>query len=275
MTSIVALPAADQVATAPPSVGSKVLISKQLRTEWMDVMALDSSLSHVAFRCACVLGSHFNRHSGQAFLTLETLARTLQACERTAWTASKELERRGYIIIKRREFGIGTRKTASGAQVEFRAAGGKGVANIYLPAYARAPVATSNASKNFAARCDLLWERSLQSTSSKVAIRCKPTLTSSSKKNLLPAKEPIAGNGLGPLKQIILTDIGDALYRSWFSKASIISEAEETLYIGFESRFFCNAVTSKFGEKLLGWCQIMDPQLESVQLVDLSKKLEV
>jgi hypothetical protein len=82
-----------------------ILIPKQLRAEWMDVMALDSSLSHVAFRAAGVIGSHFNRHTGETFLTLKTLACVMGVGERTAWSAVSELDRAGYLIVKRREFG--------------------------------------------------------------------------------------------------------------------------------------------------------------------------
>src|SRR5450759_981948 len=94
-----------------------ILIPKQLRAEWMDVMALDSSLSHVAFRAAGIIGSHFNRPTGKTFLNLETLARVMAVSERTAWSAVNEIDRAGYIIVKRREFGTLTRRKKDGSEV--------------------------------------------------------------------------------------------------------------------------------------------------------------
>jgi hypothetical protein len=43
---------------------------KQLRAEWMDVMALDERLTNTAFRVVGVGGSYFNRHTGSTFLTV-------------------------------------------------------------------------------------------------------------------------------------------------------------------------------------------------------------
>jgi hypothetical protein len=153
--------------------GSVILIPKQLRAEWMDVMALDARLSHTAFRVAGVIGSHFNKHSGRTFLTHETIARVMEVSERTVYGAIMELEALGYLIVKRREFGTVTRKTAGG-EVQVKVAGGKGVANTYFPAFERSQVAATNSGQKLANRCDLLWELRSQKAASKVATNCDP-----------------------------------------------------------------------------------------------------
>jgi hypothetical protein len=52
------------VVTRKPSV--VILLPKQLRAEWVDVMALDKTLGDNAFRVACVIGSYFNKYRGDA-----------------------------------------------------------------------------------------------------------------------------------------------------------------------------------------------------------------
>jgi len=118
-----------------PKRGEVILIPKPLRLEWLDVAALDAELSNAAFRLAAVLGVHFNRYRGNTYISLATLASITGWSERTVWAALQELERRGYILVKRRE--LGTR--ADGRRV----CGGRGVANVYLPAFERSQISAT------------------------------------------------------------------------------------------------------------------------------------
>jgi hypothetical protein len=111
-----------------------VVIRKQLRLDWIDVMACDPAISPVEFRIAAIIGSHVNKHTGYAFLTQVRIAKLSGRSERTIFAGVKNLESRGYLIVKRREFGTAVRKTKSGREVVVRVAGGKGVANMYFPA---------------------------------------------------------------------------------------------------------------------------------------------
>jgi hypothetical protein len=111
-----------------------VVIRKQLRLDWIDVMACDPAISPVEFRIAAIVGSHVNKHTGYAFLTQVRIAKLSGRSERTIFAGVKNLESRGYLIVKRREFGTAVRKTKSGREVVVRVAGGKGVANMYFPA---------------------------------------------------------------------------------------------------------------------------------------------
>jgi hypothetical protein len=54
-----------------------VLITKKVRMEWTDVMALDSELSPTAFKVAGVIGTHFNNYSGDTYITQQTIARVM------------------------------------------------------------------------------------------------------------------------------------------------------------------------------------------------------
>lgn len=106
----------------------------------MDVLALDPELSATAYKVAGVIGFHFNRHDGHTYVKQETIARIMEVSERTVWSAIVELERRGYLIVGRRDLGTTTRRERTGRSTAVRNAGGKGVANTYAPAFQRSQV---------------------------------------------------------------------------------------------------------------------------------------
>lgn len=162
-----------------------VLITKQLRMEWTDAMAVDPSLSPIAFRVGCVIGSHFNKHSGDTYVKQETIAALLGVSKRTVQDAIGNLERLGYLIVVRRQLGV----RMDGRRV----CGGKGVANTYLPAFQRTQLAATNGASKVAANCHLWLEQRWQNPASKVAADCHPTLASSSKKN--PTRASNTANG--------------------------------------------------------------------------------
>jgi helix-turn-helix protein/DnaA-like protein len=253
-------------AAAATRSGSVILIPKQLRAEWMDVMALDARLSHTSFRVAGVIGSHFNKHSGRTFLTHETIARVMEVSERTIYAAIVELEALGYLIVKRREFGTVARKTARG-EIQVKVAGGKGVANTYFPAFERSQVAATNSGSKLANRCYLLWEQRSQKAASKVATDCDPTLTPSSKENPTPAKEPSGAGALGPLAAIIVHQRGEAEFRSWFASAQIVSDTPECLTISLPTQFLVSQVRNRYGDMLLRWVQLIDGHKTRVEIV--------
>src|SRR5438067_7021440 len=87
----------------PQQSGQVILLPKHLRLDWMDVLALDPELSPTAYKVAGVLGYHFNRHRGDTFIKQETIARVLGLSLRTVQNAIIELERRGYLIVRRRD----------------------------------------------------------------------------------------------------------------------------------------------------------------------------
>jgi biotin operon repressor len=247
--------------------GQVILIPKQLRAEWMDIIALDPKVSHVAFRAAGVIGSHFNRYTGDTFLSQEMLARVMCVSERTVWTAVGELERLGYLIVKRRELGTLTRKRKDGTDVTVRVAGGKGVANTYLPAFERSQVAATNTGLKLAARCDLLWDQRSQKTTSKVAIGCDPTLTSSSKKNPTPPPEPSFVGDLGPAGALLRQRLGDDVFRSWFSKVTIESQTPDLIVLRAPTRFTASRIGRDYERQILDAWQAISPTIERVQVV--------
>lgn len=123
-----------------------ILIPKQLRMEWTDLLALDSELSDLALRVAAVIGYHLNRHRGDTYVTQHTIAALTGRDVRTIRRAVEELERRGYLIVDRRD--LGARKS-DGRKVS----GGRGVANTYAPAVDRQQVLATARGLNLAERC--------------------------------------------------------------------------------------------------------------------------
>jgi AraC-like DNA-binding protein len=246
--------------------GSVILIPKQLRAEWMDAMALDARLSNTAFRVAGIIGSHFNRHTGQTFLTVETIARVLSMSERTVFSAVKELEELGYLIVKRREFGTVTRKTARG-EIQVKVAGGRGVANTYLPAFERSQVTATNTGSKLATRCDLWWEERSQKTAPKAAAHCDPTLTPSPKENFTHAREPSSASALGSLAAIIVRERGEPEFKSCFGLATIAADSPDCLSISLPTRFTVSEVQKRYSDKLPRWVRMIDPGKTRVDIV--------
>jgi biotin operon repressor len=253
--------------SSPPKPGMAILIPKQLRLEWIDLMALDASLSHVALRVAAVIAYHLNKHTGKAFLTQELIAQILGISERTVYTATKELERRGYLIVKRREFGTITRKTRTGREVQVRLAGGKGVANTYLPAVERSQVCATNRGLKLATRCDLIWEQRSQNTAAKVEGGCQPTLSPPTEENPTPSRGQSPADVLGALGAVIRSSIKEEEFRSWFGRATIVGESAQVLTLAVASRFYCEQIKSRYGHKFETWCKKLGK--EAIEIVGL------
>jgi DNA-binding MarR family transcriptional regulator len=183
--------------------GMVILIPKQLRMDWIDVMALDQSLSHVTVRVAMVIAFHLNKYSGKAFLTQELIAEILGISERTVFSAIKELEERRYVIVRRREFGTIVRKTPTGREILVRVAGGKGVANTYTPTVDGSQVSATNRGLMLAKRCELIVEQRSQKSVPKVAASCEPTLSPPTEENPSPHCQPNDGGTLGSIGAVI------------------------------------------------------------------------
>lgn len=254
---------------SPPKPGMAILIPKQLRLEWIDLMALDASLSHVAFRVVAVIAHHLNKNTGKAFLTQELIAQILGISERTVYAAIQQLEGRGYLIVRRREFGTITRKTRTGREVQVRLAGGKGVANTYLPAVERSQVCATNRGLKLATRCDLIWEQRSQNTAVKVEAGCNPTLSPPTEENPTPSREQNAADTLGALGAVIRTSIKEEEFSSWFGRATISGETAQVLTIAVPSRFYCEQIKSRYGHIFETWCKKLGKQ--AIEIVSLPR----
>jgi biotin operon repressor len=244
-----------------------VLIPKALRAEWVDVMALDPTLSNSAFRVACVIGSYFNKHRGDAYPSIETLARVMGASERTVWAGVKELEERGYLIVKRRSLGSLTRKRKDGTESEVKLAGGRGVSNTYTPAFERSHISATITGSKVAERCDLYWSERSQKSVSKVATDCDPTLNLPSEGNPTLARGPSSPNGLGPAGEQIRRAIGDANFRSWISKLAIVGEADGVVTLSAPTGFHRDRVVEQFEFKILEAWQSVSPSVTRIVIV--------
>lgn len=261
--------------------GQVILIPKQLRAEWMDVMAIDIDLSNTAFRVAAVIGSHFNRHSGLTFISHEKLALIMNLTERTVWAAIVELERRGYLIVQRRELGVRT----DGRRV----CGGKGVANTYLPAVDRVQVAATNTGPKLADRSEQLWKERTQKIASskkhrkqkiasygnsqrtqnsdpKDATDCDPTLSDLSDQNSSRARGPSSPNGLGPAGAALRLRLGSDVFDSWFGKIKIRYETAELIILTAPTRFLANRVLQDFEPQMLAAWRSVTPSVQRIEI---------
>ena len=213
-----------------------ILIPKQLRAEWMDAMAMDPKLSPRAFKVAGIIGSHFNRRSGETFIARDKIALAAGMCLRQVVTVIKEIEHAGYLIVKRRELPASADGTAN--------YGGRGVANVYLPAIDGAQVGATDAGRRFAARIEEAWERvqraaplrkkkgaadctlpeaeRVQNSARKGAVDCTPTLDDPTDHNPTRARDGAAPAGrLGAFGAELEARLGAQAIRAWFAEIAI------------------------------------------------------
>jgi hypothetical protein len=157
-----------------------------------------------------------------------------------------------------------------GHEIIVRVAGGKGVANTYLPACNKSQVVATDRSLKLAERCELVWKQRSQKKGTKVASSCEPTLTSPSEKNPAPLAPTSPAAHLGRLGEVIrLTVKGDDAYvRSWFSKAVIVEETSSKIVIGLPSKFTCSRIIGDLGHQFALWCQALGK--EEFEILDLS-----
>lgn len=265
--------------------GEVILIPKQLRVEWVDVMALDVRLGLVALKVALVIGSHFNRHTGDTYVSQETIAEAAGLSLRAVRNAIGELETRGYLLVRRRE--LGQRKSDGR-----RACGGRGVANVYLPAFERSQVAATNAGRRFADRIDEAWRRvhdraSVRRTkeapaclhsedkggtgvppleaaddterrhgdASKEASACLPTLGNptdyNSARGRAAARVNAAAHPLAAALEELTRKLGAGTVRSWFSALTLEGEEAGKLLLGTQSRFMRDYLAGRHSQDML------------------------
>lgn len=288
----------DQRRQKPADGADIILIPKQLRMEWTDLLAHDRSLSNSAFRVACIIGSHFNRRTGDTYVRQDTIAEKLGVSARTVWAAIGELERLGYLIISRRELGV---RATDGRRV----CGGRGVANTYLPAFERSQVVATLSGQKLAARCDLLWSERSQSDVTKVATHCDPTLTSSSKKNLtragadgrarddasiavgdravgsrpdvaaseprdLPNSQPY-DEASSTMPDVVLGKLrkrlGEAVFVSWLAKLAFVEHADGNLKLSAPTKYHAGRVSQDYERELLEVWREIYPTLRRIAIV--------
>jgi DNA-binding Lrp family transcriptional regulator len=232
-----------------------VLITKKVRMEWTDVMALDAELSATAFKVAGVIGTHFNNYSGDTYVTQKRLARVMGLSPRTVQNAIRELERRGYLVVRRRE--LGTRSDGR------RVCGGRGVANTYVPAFEWTQVAATKAGRKLAARCVRSWEQRTQNAARKDATGCFPTLIDNSINSLMSHR-------LGAEGDLLLARLGRDVFHSWFRDVEVKGIADDTLTLSAPTRFVQNWIKNHFADAVLACWLKAQPAIKRVEVVSRS-----
>lgn len=245
-----------------------ILIPKKLRMEWTDAMALDKGLSHRAFRAGCIIGSHFNRRTGETYVTQATIARLMGCSNRTVWTALQELETKGYLIIERRDLGV---RASDGRRV----CGGKGVANVYRPAFERSQLVATSSGEKLAARCDLYWKQRSQNSSTKVAASCDPTHDPPSEGTLSwdISRLPKVSHELATeVADELRTRLGNDVFASWFSQLQLSAIEGDTVQVMSPTAFVRKWINQNYRDDLLAAWQSVRPQTMEVAINVVSSK---
>jgi hypothetical protein len=242
--------------------GDVVLIPKPLRAEWMDVMALDAELSPTAFKVAGAIGFHFNRHRGDTYVKQETIARIMGLSSRTVWGAIVELERRGYLIVERRDLGTTTRRERTGKTTTVRNAGGKGVANTYAPAFQRSQVTATNMGRKLAEYCELYVAQRSQNRVPKVAVDCEPTLKTNPERARARVKHQ-----LGEAGDLLCERLGDTPFRAWFSDVQFEGVEGDTLKLSVPRAYVKTRLIEHYETHIIRcWREGHSMRIERVEL---------
>ncbi|MBI5260881.1 MAG: hypothetical protein HY852_03565 [Bradyrhizobium sp.] len=271
-----------------------ILIPKQLRMDWVDVMALDSRLSPVGLRIACVIGTHFGNKSGLTYISRETVARVAEVSLATAKRAIAELEERGYLIVRRRE--VGSRIDGS------RAYGGRGIANEYLPACNSVQVSATDRGQRLVANVVERWNRKVEKGSKSEPVNGvtvdplyspngfksdpvsggkrgsfravngvtddPPTLSSPSEKDSTGVREHRSTAGpLGAAGDVLRKRLGKDVFLAWFGKVSLVSENAETVTLSAPTQFIRNYIVAQFDAALIQSWQSIQPAIQRVNVV--------
>ena len=224
--------------------------------------------SHVAFRVAAVIGYAFNKHAGEAFLALPTIAEKAGISARWAWKAVHELEQAGYLDVRRRDLGTGSRTTKDGKTVAIKFAGGKGVANVYKPTFERQRLGATNRGAKLVARCEEWWKQSATKEgpqrsrygSTMVEAERDPTLASPSEKN------PTDGfSGFGKAEPLLRRRLGDDVFQSWLAKVRV-ERSDTTVVVYATTKFIADWVGSKYIDTVLDCLTAVDRAVKHVEV---------
>jgi DNA-binding PadR family transcriptional regulator len=267
-------------------VTSVILITKQLRMDWVDVMATDRALPPASLKVACAIGTHFDNKSGMTYVSQETLHKVTDLSVATVQRALQDLERRGYIIIERREIG----EREDGRKVY----GGKGVANVYLPALDTVKISATDRGLKLAQRVRQAWDEtqnagkakhltdevlsgakhitgdvlnnchSTSNTSAKHITGDVPTLTSSSKKNSSRARGPSCPDGLGPPGDLLRQRLGEGRYASWFTDVELVSIGDGSVTLSAPTAYRASRIRQDFETSVLDAWRLIAPDITRV-----------
>ena len=253
--------------------GELILIPKQLRMEWTDVMGRDPDLPATALKVAVVIGSHFNHRTGDTYVSQEKVAEIMRVSLRTVRTAIGELEGRGYLIVGRRDLG---KRESDGRRV----CGGRGTANTYAPALDGRQLTAIDGAKRLASRAEAVAEERRQRVASfkglkeaadcllsegerrqsgvtKEAMGCLPTLNDTSYHNPPPgsagARRVAPAHPLGYAAELLDRRLGDRKFETWFKEVTVIGLIDGTLTLGTVKAFNRDWLTRWCGDVEVCW----------------------
>lgn len=247
----------------PRQTTQPTLLPKKLRAEWMDVMAVDPEITALEFRVACVIGGFVNARTGATFASRSAIARRVCVTERAVEKAISKLEARGYLIVKRPDYGSFIR---NGKAVS--ASGGRGKANGFSLAFERSNLSSTFDGKKLERAFDLLTSERSNKEAGNVEPPFAPTLPSS-KENTAGARGsaamPSPGH-LGIAGDRLRKAIGEDLFRSWFSRVVLISVSEGRVKLGAPSPFAAKRIDQEFSRHVLQAWRHEFPNIQTVSV---------
>jgi biotin operon repressor len=255
-----------------------ILLPKQLRMEWTDVIMLDRRLTFAQKVVAGALGYFLNRHRGDTFVSPDTLAALLDMNERSVRRALGQLEELGFLIVQR-----ATR-------------GGRGLPNTYAPALDRMQVSATARGQNLVDRCEALvakrgapestfpgekgdsrvhlsdekgghqsppfdperWTLESRKVDSGVPLTLKHPSDANPSRARGAGEAVLLAPGFAALPaaaERLLARLGRQDFASWFGQARIEAIDDDLLTISLQSSFYRDHVAARFGEAIVECCR--------------------
>jgi hypothetical protein len=228
-----------------------IAIPRAMRMAWTDAITCDPEVSDSACRIACVIGAHFNRYSGETFISQKTIARLANKTDRTVRTAIGELECLGYLEVVRRELG---RRASDGRRV----CGGKGAANIYRPTFERERLNSADLGRRLLTVVEQRWpsakeeidfpragEQRRKNRAAKEGVGFLPTLEPN------PINAGHAMHALGSIGDHVRIMIGDTQFHAWFREVRFDSVTGGTLRLSAPSKFVKDRLMQHYQEAII------------------------
>jgi hypothetical protein len=271
-----------------------ILIPKKLRLDWMDVMAVDPLVLPTQYKVVGAISSHLGNKSGLTYVGQDRLARVCGLSLPTVNRAIGELERMGYLIVRRKEVGV----RGDGQKVY----GGRGTANVYLPACDAAQVSVTDPSKKLIKKlvdnARLFWDNSdgkgdknhltndvlpcskhvmgdvvftMESISGeplKHITHDVPTLKLPTEANSIQILDHRAVDGLGVAGDALRKRLGDDAFKSWFlDKIAVCSEDGDTVTLSAPTAFHRDYIVAQYDDAMLHAWRRVRPVTKRVAVI--------
>ena len=230
----------------------------------VDRLLVDKRATDLDFRVFWYLVSAADRETGIARRKQQTIADALGRTRRGVQQSLDRLEAFSYIIVETKEGGT----YASGYRIVLgKANADSSSVNTNANVDSSFVSTKANASSPFVERRRMRHAKKANATAEKGEPSFAPILPLNHLD--IPSRARTKRlDGLGPAGAVLQQDLGDDVFRAWFSKVTIESETEEKLVLRAPTKFFASRLLRDFEIKMLkAWRSTTLPGLNCIEIL--------